>query len=279
MKTIKSEQIISAVKKMSIDAAHFLEDDVRQAILDAKAKEESPIGKDVLGQLEENAKIAKTEQIPICQDTGIAVLFVEIGQDVHIEGSIKDAINEGVRQGYKEGYLRKSVSPDPILRGNTGDNTPAVIHFDIVPGDKLKITFLPKGGGSENMSGLKMLTPASGLEGVKKFIVEKIKEAGSNPCPPVVVGVGLGGTMEKAAILAKKSLLRPLGSKNPNPELDKIEKEILNEINKLGIGPAGLGGRITALDVHIESYPCHITSLPVAVNIECYAHRHKEVIL
>jgi fumarate hydratase subunit alpha len=278
MKTIKREQIIDSVRKMCIEAACVLENDVKRAISDAIEKEISPIGKEVLYQLQENAEIAQKEYLPICQDTGIAVVFVEIGQDIHIEGDIREAINQGVREGYKEGYLRKSVA-HPITRKNTLDNTPAIIHFNIVPGDKLKITLLPKGGGSENMSGYKMLTPAAGIKGVKEFIITRVKEAGSNPCPPIVVGVGIGGTMEYCTFLAKKALIRPLGQRNPDPEIAKLEEELLEEINKLGIGPAGLGGRVTALAVNIEVHPCHITSLPVAVNIECHAHRHKEVVL
>jgi fumarate hydratase subunit alpha len=242
-------------------------------------KEESPLGGEILKELKENARIAKEENVPICQDTGFAVVFVELGQEVHlVGGSLNEAIHEGVRQGYRDGFLRKSIC-HPFTRANTGDNTPAIIHVEIVPGDKVKITVAPKGGGSENMSRVVMLTPSDGVEGIKRFVIQRVKESGSNPCPPTIVGVGIGGTFEQAALLAKKSLLRPLGSKNSNPELDKLESEILTEINKLGIGPQGLGGRTTSLAVHIFMMPCHIASFPLAVNIQCHAQRHKEAII
>jgi fumarate hydratase subunit alpha len=238
------------------------------------------LGKEIISQLLENAKIAKNEKLPICQDTGFTVVFVEIGQEVEITGgNLYDAINEGVRRGYKEGYLRKSIVDHPLRRKNTGDNTPAVIHTEIVPGDQLKISIIPKGAGCENMSGLAMLKPAQGIEGIKNFVVETVRKAGANPCPPIVVGVGVGGTFEKVALLAKKALLRKMDSYNEDNEMSQLEKELLIEINKLGIGPQGLGGRSTALRVFIEWFPCHIASLPVAVNIECHAHRHKEIII
>ena len=230
--------------------------------------------------MEENAKISKEKLVPMCQDCGFAVFFVELGQEVHIRGGgLEDAINEGVRQGYQEGYLRKSILGDPIKRVNTGDNTPAVIHVRVVPGDKLKLIIAPKGGGSENMSGVKMLKPSDGIEGVKSFVIQRVKEAGSNPCPPIVVGVGIGGTYEVAALIAKKALLRTLGEPSSDPETAALEKELLTKVNNLGIGPQGLGGRTTALAVHVEKYPCHIASLPVAVNINCHAARHKEAVL
>lgn len=237
-------------------------------------------GKDILKQLLENARIARENAVPMCQDTGFAVVYLELGQDVNITGGfLYDAVNQGVRKGYTEGYLRKSIVNHPLQRINTGDNTPAVIHTTIVPGDKLTITVAPKGGGSENMSAIRMLKPAEGREGVKKFVLETVKNAGPNPCPPIVVGVGLGGTFEKAALLAKQALLRPLGQPHPEPDIAELESELLGEINKIGIGPQGLGGRTTALGVHILTYPCHIASLPVAVNINCHAARHKKAVL
>jgi fumarate hydratase subunit alpha len=249
---------------------------VLQTFDQAIEKEESPLGLEILKELKENARIAKEEKVPICQDTGFAVVFIELGQDVHlIGGTLTEAIHEGVRQGYRDGYLRKSVC-HPFTRANTGDNTPAIIHTEVVPGEKVKITVAPKGAGSENMSRVVMLTPSDGIEGIKRFVIQRVKESGSNPCPPTIVGVGIGGTFEQAALLAKKSLLRPLGSKNPDPELEKLESEILTEINQLGIGPQGLGGRTTSLAVHILMMPCHIASLPLAVNIQCHVQRHKE---
>ncbi|MEN3045413.1 MAG: fumarate hydratase [Candidatus Hydrothermales bacterium] len=280
MKVIKYETIVEEVKKMCIKAAHELKPDVVEALKKAYEKEESDFGKAILSQLLENIEIAKRESIPLCQDTGFAVLFVEVGEDVKIEGgSLKEALIEGVRRGYTEGYLRKSVVADPIRRKNTGDNTPPVIYFDIVKGDKLRIIFEPKGGGSENMSAFKMLLPGEGKEGIKKFVIETVKKAGANPCPPIVVGVGIGGTFEYSAFLAKKATVRPLGQRHPDPFYAEFEEELLEEINKLGIGPMGLGGRITALDVHIEVYPCHITSLPVSVNIQCHSDRREEIVL
>ncbi len=277
MRKIHVDSITDAVRELCIKANTELGDDVISALKNAIELEVSPAGKDILKRLLENAQIAKEQRIPICQDTGYAVVFVEMGQDVQIVGgSLKDAITEGVRQGYEKGYLRKSIC-HCFSRKNTGDNTPPVIHFDIVPGDKFKLTVAPKGGGSENMSRVTMLTPAVGLDGVKKFVVERVRESGPNPCPPTIVGVGIGGTFEQAAILAKKSLLRPVGEHSRDPEIANIEKELLEEINKLGIGPQGLGGYVTSLAVHIEMMPCHIASLPVAVNIQCHAARHKEM--
>ncbi len=277
MREISVEAITEAVKDLCIKANTELGEDVLEAFRRAIEVEESPFGKEILKRLIENAEIAKTQKIPMCQDTGFAVVFVEIGQDVRvIGGSLKDAIEEGVRRGYQEGYLRKSIC-HCFTRKNTGDNTPPVIHFDIVPGDRLKIIVAPKGGGSENMSRVTMLTPAVGIEGIKEFVIQRVKESGPNPCPPTIVGVGIGGTFEQTALLAKKALLRPIGSENPDPELNRLEKEWLSEINKLGIGPQGLGGRITSLAVHINMMPCHIASLPVAVNIQCHAARHKEI--
>ncbi len=277
MREIEVGKIKEAVAKLCIDSNYYLPEDVWEALVKGKEMEESPAGKEVFDQLLENAKIAKEEGMPICQDTGVAVFFVEIGQDVHIVGGdLNEAINEGVREGYKNGYLRKSMC-HPFTRKNTGDNTPAVIHTEIVPGEKIRISIAPKGGGSENMSSVCMLSPAVGKEGVIKHVVERVIEAGSNPCPPTIIGVGIGGTFEMAAILAKKALLRKVGSKNPDPELAEMEEEILKRINKSGIGPQGLGGRITSLAVHINMMPCHIASLPVAVNVQCHAARHKEI--
>ena len=277
MREINVKVITEKVRELCMGTNTDLGQDVLQAFDRAIQKEESPLGVEILKELKENARIAKEENVPICQDTGFAVVFVELGQEVHlVGGNLNNAIQEGVRQGYKDGYLRKSIC-HPFTRANTGDNTPAIIHTELVPGEEVKITVAPKGGGSENMSRVTMLTPSDGVEGIKRFVVQRVKESGSNPCPPTIVGVGIGGTFEQAALLAKKSLLRPLGSKNPDPELDKLEVEILHEINKLGIGPQGLGGRTTSLAVHIIMMPCHIASFPLAVNIQCHAQRHKEV--
>jgi fumarate hydratase subunit alpha len=277
MKTILASSIIPAVRQLCMDACTILGDDVIQAIEQSLKREESSIGREILSRILENASIAKTEKIPLCQDTGMAVVFVEIGQDVAIsEGNLEEAINEGVRQGYRDGHLRKSVL-HPITRLNTGDNTPAVIHYEIVPGDTLKITLAPKGFGSENMSRVTMFPPSAGIEGVKQFIIQRVEESGGNPCPPIVVGVGLGGTFEKSALLAKKSLLRPLGTVNPDPMLAELEAELLSRINNLGIGPLGLGGSTTALAVHVNTYPTHIASIPCAVNIQCHSCRHSEI--
>ena len=277
MREIHISQITTAVRNLCIDANTHLGEDVLEAFAQAIDQEASPTGKDILEKLVINARIAREEGIPICQDTGFAVVFVEIGQEVHlVGGDLKEAINEGVRQGYQEGYLRKSVC-HPFTRKNTGDNTPAVIHQDIVAGDGLKLIVAPKGGGSENMSRVTMLTPAVGIQGVKDFVVQRVKESGANPCPPTIVGVGIGGTFETTALLAKKALLRPLGSENSDPELAALEQELYAEINALGIGPQGLGGRITSLAVHVNMMESHIASLPVAVNIQCHAARHKEI--
>ncbi|WP_227766269.1 fumarate hydratase [Zhaonella formicivorans] len=280
MKLITYQTIVAEVKKLCIEANYFLGDDVKTALKTAWHNEISPLGKEILSALYRNSLIASEEQVPICQDTGTAVVFLEIGQDVRIEGGyIYDAVNEGVRQGYTEGYLRKSMVNHPLCRRNTGDNTPAIIHAEIVPGNQLAITVAPKGGGSENMSALAMLTPSAGWTGVKQFVIETVRKAGANPCPPLIVGVGIGGNFEKAALLAKKSLLREVGSPNRDAELAELEKELIKEINNLGIGPQGFGGSVTALAVHIELYPCHIASLPVAVNLNCHVARHKSVIL
>ena len=279
MREINVKMITERVRDLCMEANTDLGQDVLQAFDKAIEKEESPLGVEILRELKENARIAKEENVPICQDTGFAVVFVELGQDVHlVGGNLNNAIQEGVRQGYKDGYLRKSIC-HPFTRGNTGDNTPAIVHTELVPGEEVKITVAPKGGGSENMSRVVMLTPSDGIEGIKRFVVQRVKESGSNPCPPTIVGVGIGGTFEQAALLAKRSLLRPLGSKNPDPELDELESEILSEINKLGIGPQGLGGRTTSLAVHIVMMPCHIASFPLAVNIQCHAQRHKETVI
>ena len=275
IRTIHTDQIIEAVAQMCIEANHFLSEDMKEAITNGEEKETSPLGKKILNQLQENLKIASEETIPICQDTGMAVFFIEVGQDVHFEGiSIEDAINEGVRKGYTEGYLRKSVVEDPIFRVNTKDNTPAVIHYSIVSGDKVKITFAPKGFGSENMSRIFMLKPADGIEGVKDAILTAVKDAGPNACPPMVIGVGIGGTFEKCAVLAKKALTRPVNEHSNIPYVAELEQELLDKINQTGIGPGGLGGKLTALAVNINTYPTHIAGLPVAVNICCHVNRH-----
>lgn len=276
MREVSASRIREAVKRLAVESNLVLGEHMVKALHLALDTEESPAGKKVLEKLIENARIAKTERMPICQDTGLAVLFVEIGRDAHVDGDLSDAINDGVREGYEEGCLRKSAA-DPITRKNTGDNTPAVIHYDIVPGDKVRISFMAKGGGSENMSALKMLKPSDGLEGIKRTVVETVSDAGGNPCPPIVAGVGIGGTMELAALNSKRALLREVGAKNPDPELDALEKDILVEINKLGIGPQGYGGIMTALAVFILRHPGHIGSLAVAVNLQCHANRHMSV--
>ena len=278
MKEINVSKITEVVKNMCIDANYYLTHDVKEKIESAYKQEKWPMAKEILEKILTNIDIAKKEEMPICQDTGMACVFVEIGQDVHIiGGNLKDAINEGIRQGYNEGFLRKSVVKDPLDRINTMDNTPAIIYYDIVEGDKLKIKVAPKGFGSENMSQLKMLKPADGLEGVKDFVLKVVKEAGPNPCPPIVVGIGIGGTFDKAANLAKKALVRPLNEKNNNEFYANLEKELLKEVNELGIGPQGFGGKTTALAVNIETYPTHIAGLPVAVNINCHVTRHAEI--
>lgn len=280
MRDINVSTIIESVKNMCMNANFYLNADIKQAMKNGLKNEQSSIGAEILDKLLINADLASTKQVAICQDTGMAVVFVTIGQEVHIAGGgLSDAINEGVRRGYNEGCLRKSVVGDPIERVNTGDNTPAVIHYEIVPGDSLKIELAPKGFGSENMSALKMLKPSDGIEGVKSFILETVDKAGPNPCPPIVVGVGIGGTMEKASILAKRALLRPISVRNEIEYVRNLESEMLQKINELGIGPAGLGGTNTALAVNVETYPTHIAGLPVAINISCHVTRHAETIL
>jgi len=280
MREIDVKEITNKVAQLCIEANCLLGEDVKTAIKKAIEKEESPLGREVLKQILENAEIAKKEMVPLCQDTGLTVVFLEVGNEVRfVGGDLNEAINEGVRKGYIEGYLRKSVVKDPFRRENTKDNTPAVIHLSCVKGNQVKITVMPKGGGSENMSEAKMLTPAAGIEGVKEYVVQRVKESGANPCPPIVVGVGIGGTLEYAALLAKKALLREIGSTHPDPFYAEMEEDLLERINRLGIGPQGFGGRITALAVFIEAFPCHIASLPVAVNINCHAVRHKTAII
>ena len=278
MKEINVSEITKAVKELCINANYYLGKDIRDALEKAREKEDWAIAKGILDKILINADIAKNDNMPMCQDTGMTCVFVELGQDVHIVGgSLEDAINEGIRQGYTDGYLRKSVVKDPLDRVNTKDNTPGIFYYNVVPGDKLKITVAPKGFGSENMSQIKMLKPSDGLQGVKDFILKVVKEAGPNPCPPIVVGVGIGGTFDRAANLAKKALIRPLDTKNSNPFYEKLEEELLETINKTGIGPQGFGGKTTALAVNIETYPTHIAGLPVAVNINCHATRHAQV--
>ena len=280
MKQISTKTITETVRKLAIEASYDLGDDVVKALEDAKKVEESPVGLGILEQITKNAEIAKMEKSPMCQDTGLAVLMIELGQDVQIVGGdFTEAINEGIRQGYEDGYLRKSALSDPLERVNTGDNTPAMITTDIVPGDKLKITMAAKGGGSENMSEVKMLKPSDGVEGVREFVIDKVIRSGGNPCPPVIIGVGIGGTFDKCALLAKKSLMRDVGDRHPNKFYADLELELLEKINKTGVGPQGLGGTTTALDVHIEVEACHIASLPVAVNTQCHAARHKSAVL
>mgnify|MGYP000080431589 CR=1 FL=1 len=280
MRELDVKVITENIKEMCIEATHFLTEDMKNVLDDSVRKEESPLGKQILQQLQENLQIAGDEMIPICQDTGMAVVFIKVGQDVHFTGgNIEDAINEGVRQGYVEGYLRKSVVKDPIYRENTNDNTPAIIHYDIVEGDNIDITVAPKGFGSENMSRIFMLKPAEGIEGVKDAILTAVKDAGPNACPPMVVGVGIGGTFEKCALLAKKALTRSVEEKSPVEYVRNLEKEMLEKINDLGIGPGGLGGKTTAYAVNIETYPTHIAGLPVAVNICCHVNRHSHRVI
>lgn len=277
MREIHISEIIITVRDLCIESNYYLSNDVKEALCKAKENETWPLAENVLDQIILNSYIAKKEDMPICQDTGMACVFVEVGQEVHIVGGLlQDAINEGVRRGYDEGFLRKSVVKDPINRVNTKDNTPAIIYYDIVQGDKIKITVAPKGFGSENMSRIKMLKPSDGLQGVKDFIIETVKLAGPNPCPPIVIGVGIGGTFDKATYLAKKALIRPLNKRNNEKFYSDLEEELLETINKLGIGPQGFGGKTTALGLNIETYPTHIAGLPVAVNINCHATRHKE---
>ena len=280
MRTIHVDMIIENIKEMCIEANHFLSDDMDAALKQAAKQEKSPLGKQILGQLQDNLNIAAEDMIPICQDTGMAVVFLEIGQEVHFEGGLlEDAVNEGVRQGYTEGFLRKSVVKDPIFRENTKDNTPAVIHYEMTAGDQVKITVAPKGFGSENMSGIKMLTPAESKNGVISAVLDIVKNAGSNPCPPMVVGVGIGGDFEQCALLSKKALCRPLDTPSQNPFYAEMEQELLTKINALDIGPQGFGGNTTALGVNIEVAPTHIAGLPVAVNIGCHVTRHKTAVI
>ncbi|WP_432667493.1 fumarate hydratase [Wukongibacter baidiensis] len=280
MREVNVKEIQDAVKDMCISANYNLGNDVVKAFESSLENEESPIAKEILDNLIKNSEIAREKSVPMCQDTGMAVIFIEIGQDVRlIGGDLKEAINEGVRQGYKDGFLRKSVVGDPLIRKNTGDNTPAIIYIDIVPGDKIKIVFAPKGFGSENMSKTKMLKPSDGISGVEEFVIETVSAAGPNPCPPIVVGVGIGGTLDKACQIAKMALLRPIGESNETEYIKELEKRLLEKINNLGIGPQGLGGRTTALAVNIEAFATHIAGLPVAVNINCHASRHEERII
>lgn len=279
MKVIKATTITEEIARLCQEANFFLNEDVLNEFQKAKKREESLLGQEVLEQIIQNALIARKQRVPMCQDTGFVVIFLEIGQDVHIVGNLNEAVQEGVRLGYRQGYLRKSIVAHPFRRENTEDNTPAIIHTELVPGDQIKIIVAPKGGGSENMSQQKMLKPLAGKKGVKDFVLQVVKEAGANPCPPIIVGVGIGGTFEKVAYLAKKALLRELNSSHADPEIAELERDLYLAINRLGIGPAGFGGRITALAVHIEIFPCHIASLPVAVNLNCHATRHKTVII
>ena len=279
MREIHIDEVKEAVASMVVESCLKMPDDVVEAFRKAMEEEESPAAKEIFRQLLENAEIADKERLPLCQDTGLAVFFVDVGEDVKITGgSLKTAINEAMAKGYKEGYLRKS-SCDPMTRKNTGDNTPAIIHFDFVPGDKLTISFMAKGGGSENMSRATMLSPAQGWEGIKKFVVQRVAEAGPNPCPPTMLGIGVGGTFDRAPIIAKRALMRSLADKHPDPEIAKLEDELLEAVNKLGIGPMGMGGKTTCLGVKIGMEPCHLASLPLAVNVQCHSIRHKEVTL
>jgi fumarate hydratase subunit alpha len=280
VKELKASLITETVARLCVEANRFLGEDVVGALEAGLNKEVSPSGRDILGQLLENARLAAGEGLPMCQDTGLTVIFLDVGQEVHVQGDLEEAVQEGVRTGYDKGYLRKSVVASPVApRTNTGDNTPAIIHTRIVSGDTLKITVAPKGGGSENMSALAMLKPAQGWEGAKDFVLETVRRAGPNPCPPIIVGVGLGGNFEYSALLAKRALLRTLGRRHPDQATAEREEELLQAINRLGIGPGGFGGKVTALGVAIETHPCHIASLPVAVNINCHAHRHREAVL
>ncbi|BFK80131.1 fumarate hydratase [Clostridium baratii] len=281
MREVSVNTIRDIVKELCIEANYYISDDIKEELINSNNKEKFEIAKEVLSKIIENDDIAKKEDMPICQDTGMACIFLDIGQDVHfVDGNLEEAINEGVRRGYKDGYLRKSIVKDPVLnRVNTKDNTPAIIYYNIVDGDKVKITVSPKGFGSENMSKIAMLKPSDGIEGVKKFILKTVEEAGPNPCPPMVVGVGIGGTFDKVALLAKKALLRPINERNKNEDYAKLEEELLKDINSLGIGPQGFGGLTTALGINIETYPTHIAGMPVAVNISCHVTRHKERVI
>lgn len=278
MREVEAGRIVQVVAELCVRVNYCLVEDVLRALKDALRREDSKLGRWALEQVLENARIAREGKLPLCQDTGIVVVFVRVGQDLRIVGgSLEEAIQEGVRRGYRDGYLRKSVVRDPLRRENTGDNTPAVVHYRVVPGEELEIALMAKGAGSENMSGLAMLTPADGIEGVRRFVVEQVRMAGGKPCPPVIVGVGIGGNLELCALLAKEALLRPVGERNPDPFYARMEEELLSEINSLGIGPQGFGGRVTALDVRVKVAPCHIASLPVAVNIQCHSARHAKI--
>ncbi len=279
MRTIPTDEITKQVRQLCINANYYLGDDVYRTLKEFRDREESPSAVAILDQIIQNADIAREGEFPMCQDTGFAVFFVDIGHDIRVDGDLNQAIAEGVRQGYQDGYLRKSILEDPLRRVNTGDNTPPVIWYDFVPGDQLTITIAPKGGGSENMSEVKMLKPSDGADGVKDFVVDRVRRSGANPCPPIVVGVGIGGTYDKCAWLSKKALLREIGSKHPDPFYADMEAELLERVNKLGIGPQGLGGRTTALAVFVEAHPCHIASLPAAVNVQCHAARHKTAVI
>ena len=280
IRTVNVKEITENIREMCIEANHFLSPDMGRALTRAVRSEKSPLGRQILGQLEENLEMAAEEMIPICQDTGMACVFLEIGQDVHlVGGDLREAVDEGVRRGYTNGYLRKSVVKDPVRRGNTGDNTPAMLYTEIVPGENIKITVGPKGFGSENMSQIRMFKPSAGLQGIKDFIIEAVETAGPNPCPPMVVGVGIGGTFDKCALLAKKALMRPLDSSNPDPFYADLEKEMLEKINELGIGPQGFGGKTTAIGLNIETLPTHIAGMPCAVNINCHVTRHKSEVI
>ncbi len=279
MKEVHVDEICRTVEQLFIEANRDLPESVVSCFIRSMEEEQSPAGKEVFRELLENARIAKEEQIPICQDTGLAIIFIEVGQDVHIQGgSLREAIAEGVRRAYRSGYLRKSAC-DPFTRKNTGDNTPPIVHMNIIPGDRVRIIAMPKGGGSENYSEVRMLTPSEGIEGVKRFVVEMVKKGGPNPCPPIIVGVGIGGNFETSALLSKEALMVPFGKRNDDPAIAELETALLDEVNRLGIGPQGYGGSVTALDLHIKMQECHIASLPVAVNIQCHAHRVKEAIL
>jgi len=279
MRKINLDTVVDAVAKLCADANFHIPEDVMEKLKIAQEEEISPVGKDVLMQIIENDKIARAENVPMCQDTGLAVIFLELGKDIYYDGDIYEGIQEGVRRGYEENYLRKSIVKDPFDRVNTKDNTPAIIHTKIVQGSKIKIILAPKGGGSENMSTVVMLKPSDGIDGVKKFVVDFVEKAGGNPCPPIIVGIGIGGNLEKSALLAKEALLRPINDTNKNEKYAELEKDLLNSINNLGLGPMGLGGRTTALAVKVEVHPCHIAQLPLAININCHASRHKEVII
>lgn len=278
MRTISADRIISTIRDMAIATCRILPADVLDALKASRVREESDLARSVIDEILENAEIARSERLPLCQDTGLAVVFLEIGQDIHIEGDLMAAVQEGVRLGYSEGFLRKSVC-DCLNRKNTGDNTPAIVHIEIVPGDIFRIRIAAKGGGSENMSRVTVLKPSEGVEGIRKFVRDRIIESGGNPCPPLIVGIGIGGTIERCAYLAKKALLRNIGESNPDPQAAKLESELLSIINDTGVGPMGYGGRVTALAVHVLAQPCHIASIPLAVNINCHSHRHKEAML